>query len=148
MLVLSFKEAVKQEWQQFDISHKHEHQISETSSLNEADRKLSEEIVIQKAIHICDKQISRLKKGFFNSGSADQKIRIFESYRQRIQQKNGEPKNNKLEVNERITLGKYRFFERKGKTESIQKIEKIEALINSYTVNSNQLILNGHARHF
>jgi|EndMetStandDraft_7_1072992.scaffolds.fasta_scaffold02198_2 hypothetical protein len=129
-LVLDFKEAIKQEWQQFDIIHKHDPLTNEMSSSNEAARELPEEVAIQKAIHICDKQINRLKKGFFNSELADNKVLIFENYKQRLQQKNGnQNNNNKLEDSERNTLGEYRFFKREGKTKSIQKIEKIERLI-------------------
>lgn len=143
-LTLDFKEAIKQEWEQFDIIHKHEPLAKETSLLNEAERELHEEVAIQKAIHICDKQINRLKKGFFNSELAENKVLIFENYKQHLQEKNGDQNNNKLKDSERNTLAEYRFF--KGKTKSIQKIEKIERLISSYRVNSNDPILNSHAR--
>lgn len=146
-LALGFKEAIKQEWEQFDIIHKHVLLTNETNSLNEAERELHEEVVIQKAIHICDKQINRLKKGFFNSELADNKIIIFENYKHRLQEKNGDQNNNKLKDSERNTLAEYRFFKRESKTKSIEKIEKIERLISSYRVNSNDPVLNGHVRH-
>ena len=146
---LSFTKAIKQEWQQFDIIHEHEHLVEDTSSSNEADRKLPKEIVLQKAIHICDKQIGRLKEGFFKIGLAQQKIVIFEAYKEKLNLNNqADPNNNfTLETSEKETLGKHRFFGR-GKTESLQKIEKIKALIDAYVVNDNYPVSNGCAGTF
>ncbi|MGC1854800.1 MAG: hypothetical protein WA659_05455 [Candidatus Aquirickettsiella sp.] len=143
---LGFKTAIKREWQQFDIIHEHEHLVDDRNSLNEADRKLPKEIVLQKAVHICKKQIVRLEKGFFKTDLAKEKIKIFINYQQQLLQNNqADPNNNELQNNEKMILGKHRFFKRE-KTESMRKINKIEALIRPYMVNDNNCGLNGHVR--
>lgn len=141
---LGLWEAVKQEWRQFDIIHDHEHLTDNVGESNESTGALPKEIVVQKAIHICDKQISRLKNGFFNSELTGQKVAIFKKYKLDLQQKNGDQNsNNKLEDIERSILGEHRFF-RRGKTESMQKIEKIEALISGANVVNDHAFSNGY----
>ncbi|MFZ0218989.1 MAG: hypothetical protein WAL30_02125, partial [Candidatus Aquirickettsiella sp.] len=136
---LSLWEAIKQEWQQFDIIHEHEHLSEVTSSLNESVRKLPKEVVLQKAIHICDKQISRLGKGFFKTDLARQKIIIFQDYKEKLKL------NIELEEDKKFELGKHRFFKTQ-KTESIRQWEKIQSLIKDSVVNEETQVSNGHAR--
>lgn len=142
-LILGFKEAIKQEWEQFGIIHRHEHLANETSSLNAANQKLLKEVVMQKAIHMCDKQINRLNKGFFKSSVAQEKIVIFEAYKEKLKQSNPADCNNHtlLEDGKRAKLAQHRFFKKKGKTESMRKLEKIETLISPYIVNDNNHVL-------
>jgi hypothetical protein len=143
---LSLREAIKQEWQQFDIIHEHEHLTDNVSSSNESesDRILPKPVAIQKAIHMCDKQINRLNKGFFKSDLAQQKVVVFEAYKEKLveQNKQTHPNSNiTLENEERVILGKHRFFDQ-GKTESTKKLEKIEALLRRYRINDNNHILS------
>jgi hypothetical protein len=140
--VLNLWEAIKQEWRQFDIMHVHEHLVDDESSLNETNRKLSKEVVFQKAIHICDKQINRLSKVFFKSDLAKEKIAIFEVCKKNLSENN--PNNNiTLESKAKKTLGKHRFFKRET-TESMRKMDKIRILIGDYVVNDNNHTSNNN----
>ncbi|WP_342227578.1 hypothetical protein [Rickettsiella endosymbiont of Rhagonycha lignosa] len=153
---LGLLEAIKQEWHQFDIKHVHEHLADNVSELNESGsaRTLPKAVAIQKAINICKDEIGRLS--IVNSDSAQEKVVILKAYMEKLKQNNQTDSNNNitLENEKRTTLGKHRFlttlgehsFFKRGKTESMSKIEEIETLISPYMVNDNNHVFNGHAR--
>lgn len=143
--VLTLREAIKQEWRQFDIIHEH---FADNANLsNESAPTLPKEVVKQKAIHICDKEISRLEKSFFSPGLAKQKADIFSAYKIKLAQNIQIDSNNDITLeNKKIEiLQQHRFF-KKEKTESMRKLKKIEDLIRPFMINDNNHVSNGHAR--
>lgn len=146
--VLTFREAIKQEWQQFDIIHQHE-SISEENSIDAEDRKLPKQVVLQKAVHICEKQIKRLSNGFFKSDLAKEKKNIFKDYKEKLLLNNNQTSSDiTLRSDVKSKLGQYRqsFFAR-GSTESMRKINKIEKLLSDNGINDSNHVstTNGHA---
>lgn len=132
---LGLRDAIKQDWQQFDIIHKHESPDNGTA-LNKDSTKLSTQVVLQKNVDSCNKEINRLKQVFFRSDLAMQKINIWEAYKEKLKEsaKGDLSSNIILESANKETLARHRFFG-KGDTESIQKLNKIEALISANCIN-------------
>ncbi len=131
---LSLREAIKQEYEQFDILHSHtkkEQKIQSTDIDPVQARQLPREIVLQKSIKICDKQIKRLEHGFFNSRLVQEKKEVFKQYKTELvkayQQGSTLPF---LAIKNRKKLGEHRIFNRAKKTESMRQLYKLQRWFN------------------
>lgn len=132
--VLSLRQAIKREYEQFDILHSHTKKEQEIQSIDivvQAARQLPREIVLQKSIKICDKQIKRLEHGFFNSKLVQEKKEVFKQYKIELvkayQQGSSLPF---LTIEKRKKLGEHRIVNRAKKTESMRQLDKLQRWFN------------------
>ncbi|BBB14625.1 putative membrane protein [Candidatus Rickettsiella viridis] len=129
--VLGCWAAIQQEWNQFDIRHLHEEKDVTQEKTDDISQKaeLPNQIVLQKAIKICDKQIDRLDHGFFSSKLAKDKKEIFKSCKATFIEaceKGTNVSSIKIDVDKDGILAKHRFFNRDKQTESARQLEKIQ----------------------
>ncbi|WP_218814265.1 hypothetical protein [Rickettsiella endosymbiont of Dermanyssus gallinae] len=127
---LGFREAILKEWQQFDIRHLHEEKNDQQQKIDSSHgAELPNQIVLQKAIKICDKQIDRLESGFFNSKLAQEKKKVFVAHRNNFIsacQKGTNASSIKIDADKDEILSKHRFFNRSKQTESVRQLRKIQ----------------------
>lgn len=124
-------EAIQQEWNQFDIRHSHEEKADKPQKTDDIlqEAQLPNEVVLQKAIKICDKQIDRLEHGFFSSKLAQDKKEIFKSCKATFTEaceKGTSASSIKIDADKDGILSKHRFFNRDKQTESARQLEKIQ----------------------
>ncbi|MES2142115.1 MAG: hypothetical protein V4471_04420 [Pseudomonadota bacterium] len=126
---LSFRQAIKQEWEQFDIWHFHAKKEHDAQSIDigKDEQQLPREVVLQKSIKICDKQIKRLENTFFNSKLAQEKTVVFKEYKIKLAKvyQSGSTFPS-LTVENKTKLAKHRFFNSTKKTESMRQLDKLQ----------------------
>jgi hypothetical protein len=128
--LLSPWEAIKQEWFQFDILHTHAEKENGAVRQIGQEGALPKSLVLQKAIKMCDKQISRLDNGFFKL--AQEKKMVFVEYRKKLV--NAYRTDSPLPVisiNQEKRLAQPRFFSC-AETTSMKKINKIQLLFKEH----------------
>ena len=137
--VLGCWEAIQQEWNQFDIRHLHEEKGANQQNRDSGqEAQLPNQIVLQKAIKICDKQIDRLDHGFFNGKLAQEKKKVFEGYKEDFTNAFREGKSaSSIEVKANNILSNHRFFNRSKQTESMRQLEKIQHWLRMDSVDDN-----------
>lgn len=134
-------EAIRKEWNQFDIRHLHEEKNDKPQKMGSANEvQLPHQIVLQKAIKICDKQIDRLQHGFFNGQLAREKKEIFKDYKDKFINAYKEGTNVasiKVDAGKDNVLSKHRFFNRSKQTESMRQLDKIQHWLNDGRIANN-----------
>jgi len=129
--VLTIREAILQEWQQFGIWHKHHVPENNTpSSLTLTNTSISTKIIQRETSLICEKEIKRLEGGFFHPQAKQEKAEIFKKIKEKLAT-NPSPDAKLISDDEYNKLNKHRhcILFHSSSTKSQVRFEKIQRVL-------------------